>query len=305
VTFDKPLPVRLREMWISGMQNGLSREEFNVIQSRELDQLAAIWTRALQLPGRDDFVDSTLHELGRWRGINDLAIVRGRCENALRSLKLRWERSVRQVNAQHVEKYYEAADEYIEELMWWHTLVDDNSPLAYVVALEFASSVACNTCLDFGSGVGSGALLFRSHGFGVTLADISRMMLSFCKYRFDARELDASFIDLNQSKLPAAAFDFITAMDVFEHLVDPARSVDLLYHCLKPGGYVYGRFASEVDPDRPEHIVQDFQPVFDRFAELGFQEVFRDDWSGATRYSKKTPRPENQDRECGARRMDL
>ena len=77
MTFDKPLPVRLREMWISGMQNGLSREEFNVIQSRELDQLAAIWTRALQLPGRDDFVDSTLHELGRWRGINDLAIVRG------------------------------------------------------------------------------------------------------------------------------------------------------------------------------------------------------------------------------------
>lgn len=278
MTLDKPLPIRLREMWLSGTQNGMSREEFNVIQSRELDQLAAIWTHALQLPDRDDFVDSTLHELGRWRGINDLAIVRGRCENALRSLKLRWERTVREVDARYVEKYYDAADEYIEELMWWHTLVDDNSPLAYVVALEFASSVDCNTCLDFGSGVGSGALLFRRHGFGVTLADISPMMLSFCKYRFDARGLDASFIDLKQSELPVSAFDFITAMDVFEHLVDPAGTVDLLHHCLKPGGYLYGRFASEVDPDRPEHIVQDFQPVFDRFAELGFQEVFHDDW---------------------------
>ena len=162
--------------------------------------------------------------------------------------------------------------------MWWHTLVDDNSPLAYVVALEFASLVGCKTCLDFGSGVGSGALLFRSRGFDVTLADISRMMLSFCKYRFDARGLDASFINLKHSKLPANAFDFITAMDVFEHLVDPAGTVDLLHHCLKPGGYVYGRFASEIDPDRPEHIVQDFQPVFGRFAELGFQEVFRDEW---------------------------
>jgi 2-polyprenyl-3-methyl-5-hydroxy-6-metoxy-1,4-benzoquinol methylase len=90
--------------------------------------------------------------------------------------------------------------------------------------MEFASSVGCKTCLDFGSGVGSGALLFRSHGFDVTLADISRMMLSFCKYRFETRGLDASFIDLKQSKLPATAFDFITAMDVFEHLVDLAGS---------------------------------------------------------------------------------
>src|SRR5216684_4302126 len=126
------------------------------------------------------------------------------------------------------------------------------------------------------------------------LADISRIMLSFCKYRFDARGLDARFIDLKQSKLPATAFDFITAMDVFEHLVDPTGTVDLLHHCLKPGGYIYGRFASEVDPARPEHIVQDFQPVFDRLAELGFIEVFRDEWLWATRCSKKAGTPENQ-----------
>src|SRR5216684_3944815 len=84
------------------------------------------------------------------------------------SLKLRWERTVQKVDAPYVEKYYDAADEYIEELMWWHTLADDISPLAYVVALEFASSVGCKACLDFGSGVGSGALLFRRHSFDVT-----------------------------------------------------------------------------------------------------------------------------------------
>ncbi len=214
---------------------------------------------------------------------------------------------MREVDARYVEKYYDAADEYIEELMWWHTLVDDNSPLAYVVALEFASLVGCKTCLDFGSGVGSGALLFRSRGFDVTLADISRMMLSFCKYRFDARGLDASFINLKHSKLPANAFDFITAMDVFEHLVDPAGTVDLLHHCLKPGGYVYGRFASEIDPDRPEHIVQDFQPVFGRFAELGFhfKKSFATNGSGATKCSEKAGAPENQNPEYGARPRDL
>ncbi|MGD0075094.1 MAG: class I SAM-dependent methyltransferase [Candidatus Binataceae bacterium] len=278
MTFDKLLAVRLREMWLSAAQNGMSSEECTMMQKRALDQFAAIWARALQLPGQDDFVGSTLHEIGRWRGINDLAIVRRRCENALRSLKLRWERTVQEVDARHVEKYYDAADDCIEELMWWHTLADDDSPLAYVAALEFASLAGCETYLDFGSGVGSGALLFCSHGFDVTLADISGVMLSFCKYRFETRGRDSSFVNLKHSRLPATAFDFITAMDVFEHLVDPVETVDLLQHCLKPGGYVYGRFASEADRDRPQHIVQDFQPVFDRFAELGFKEVFRDDW---------------------------
>jgi SAM-dependent methyltransferase len=162
--------------------------------------------------------------------------------------------------------------------MWWHTLADDNSPLAYVAALEFALSANCKSYLDFGSGVGSGALLFRSNGFDVTLADISGVMLSFCKYRFDTRGCAASFIDLKQSMLPPDAFDFITAMDVFEHLVNPVEAVDSLARCLKAGGYIYGRFHCEVDHERPQHIVQDFGPVFDRFHELGFKEVFRDDW---------------------------
>ena len=104
MTLEKLLPTRLREMWLSGTQNGMSREEFNVIQSREVDQFAAIWIRALKLPGQHDFVVGILHEIGRWRGISDLTIVRGRCENALRSLKRRWERTVQKVDAPYVEK---------------------------------------------------------------------------------------------------------------------------------------------------------------------------------------------------------
>ena len=103
-------------------------------------------------------------------------------------------------------------------------------------------------------------------------------MLSFCRFRFELRKRRATFIDLKESPLPDSAFDFITAMDVFEHLVDPVGTVDALDRCLKPGGYVYGRFAGEEDRERPQHIVQDFRPVFARFAELGFKEVFRDEW---------------------------
>ena len=152
------------------------------------------------------------------------------------------------------------------------------------------------TYLDFGSGVGSGALLFRSNNFEVTLADISSVLLSFCKRRFNDRGRDATFIDLKQSKLPDNAFDFITAMDVFEHLVDPAATVDSLDRSMKPGGYVYGRFsADDDDHDRPQHIVHDFRPVFDRFAELGFRRVFEDDWLwGHQSFRKRADRLRNR-----------
>jgi len=275
---NKPLSVRLREMWLHAQQNGMSAQECTRQQEVELNKYAATWRRALLLPEEDDLIRSTLIEIGRWRGIDDLPLLRRNCEEALRSLRLRWEQTVHEVEPKQVENYYNTADNCIEELMWWHTLSEDNSPLAYVSAFEFASFNRCSTYLDFGSGVGSGAVLFRSYGFDVTLADVSSLLLSFCKRRFDDRGHNATFIDLKESMLPDNAFDFITAMDVFEHLVDPRATVDSLNRSLKPGGYIYGRFSADDDHDRPQHIVHDFRPVFDRFAELGFKEVFRDDW---------------------------
>jgi 2-polyprenyl-3-methyl-5-hydroxy-6-metoxy-1,4-benzoquinol methylase len=279
----KPLSVRLREMWHNAAQAGMSSDEGAARQRHELDEYAAIWKRALMLPGQEDMALSTLAELGRWRGIDDLAEVRRRCEGALDALKRRWEQTVQAPDARQVETYYDGADDCIEELMWWHTLSDDNSPLAYVAALEFAAlefgaSARKRSYLDFGSGVGSGALLFRAYEFNVTLADVSSVMLTFCKHRFAERGRAARFIDLKESQLPAAAFDFVTAMDVFEHLVDPRGTVDALATCLKPGGCIYGRFAAGDDRDRPQHIVHDFRAVFDRFAELGFKQVFHDEW---------------------------
>jgi len=283
----KLLSARLRELWLTAEQSGTSKDECAAKQKWELDRCETIWNRALMLPGENDLVRSNLVEIGRWRGIDDLTLVRKRCESALASVKLVWEQTVHEVEARQIETYYDATDDHIEELMWWHTLGEDNSPLAYVAALEFASSAHCKTYLDFGSGVGSGALLFRNAGFDATLADISSVLLSFCKFRFKLRGLTANFADLKESVLPEATFDFVTAMDVFEHLVDPVAAVDSLYRCLEPGGFVYGRFAAEVDHDRPQHIVQDFRPVFDRFAKLGFNEVFQDDWLWGHRVFQK------------------
>jgi mycofactocin glycosyltransferase len=120
--------------------------------------------------------------------------------------------------------------------------------------------------------------LFARRGFDIALADISSTLLGFSRWRLELRGLPAQLIDLKSDKLPEAAFDIITAMDVFEHLIDPVETIDELHRAIKPGGFLFGRFHAEIDETHPQHIVLDFTPVFARLGELGFVEVWRDEW---------------------------
>jgi len=278
VISEQPLATRLRELWARVDTHELTSDDAMAEQERLLTGYRQIWSDALRLEDERDLTHSTLVELASRHRTSDLAAVRKRCEDAVKALKTAWDKDVKTVDAPHVERFYDRTELFIDELMWWHTLNEDDTPLAYVAALKFAAGRGARDVLDFGSGVGSGGLLFAQNGFDVALADISSVLLEFCAWRFKKRDLHARFIDLKSERLPKQAFDFITAMDVFEHLAEPVATVDKLADALKPGGCIFGRFASEIDPDRPMHIVQDFGPVFARFGELGFTEVWRDDW---------------------------
>ena len=113
-------------------------------------------------------------------------------------------------------------------------------------------------------------------------------MLHFSQWRFHLRGLSAHFVDLKAGGIPPNTFDMLAAMDVFEHLVDPVQTVDELWRTLKPGGFLFGRFHSEVDEDRPHHIVQDFGPTLNRLEALGFVEVWRDEWLWGHQVFQKT-----------------
>jgi 2-polyprenyl-3-methyl-5-hydroxy-6-metoxy-1,4-benzoquinol methylase len=275
---EKPLATELRELWARADKKDISREAATAEQDRLMEAYRKVWREALLLNGESDFTRSTLAEIASKRGIEDLNAVRLRCEQAVTSLRDAWNTTLRTIDTPEVDRFYDETEFYIDELMWWHTLNDDDTPLAYVAALKFAESRGLTRIADFGSGVGSGGLLFARHGFSVTLADISSVLLDFCRWRFQQRNLAAQFVDLKSDCLPAMTFDLITAMDVFEHLTKPVETLDLLAEALAPGGYIFGRFAAEIDPDRPMHIVQDFAPVFERFHDKGFTEVWRDDW---------------------------
>lgn len=282
------LPDRLREMWSEVTAGRLSQEAAMSEQEGLLDGYRAEWRRALLYNGEEDLRTSLLREIASYYGIADLAEVEYQCTHAVELVRHEWEKKVDSGQRASIEGFYESAV-MVYDLMGWHSLRDDTGPLAYVIGLEIARMYGVQACLDFGSGVGSGALLFVRAGIETTLADISTSLLNFARWRFARRGLPARFLDLNQVPLPKAAFDMILAMDVFEHLVDPVETVERLWQALKPGGLLFARIHAEEDAERPQHIVRDFGPTFARMHELGLVQTWQDTWLWGHQLFEKRP----------------
>ena len=269
------VPDRMAELWQRVEAGEMSSADSVHEQEQLLEPYRAQWKNALLFEGETDLRASLLREVADYYNVSDLAEIDRSCNRAVESLKSEWHTTVDPRQRSSVESFYENKT-HIYDLINWHALRDDTGPLAYVVALQIARDHSVRSCLDFGSGVGSGALLFCRANIETTLADISTTLLDFARWRFHLRSLPAHSVDLNSTSLPDGAFDMILAMDVFEHLVDPVAAVEQLWRALKQGGLLFARIHAEADPSHPQHIAEDFGPTFARMEELGFVEKWRD-----------------------------
>jgi len=269
------VPDRMAELWQRVEAGEMSSADCVREQEYLLEPYCLEWKKALLCQGETDLRASLLREVAHYYNVSDLAEIDRWCSRAVDTLKSDWHAMVDPRHRSSIEDFYEIKT-HIYDLINWHTLRDDTGPLAYVVALQIARDHNVRSCLDFGSGVGSGALLFGRANIEMTLADISTTLLDFARWRFHLRSLPAHFVDLNSTPLPDGAFDMILAMDVFEHLVDPVEAVERLWRALKQGGLLFARIHAETDPSHPQHIAADFGPTFNRMAELGFVEKWRD-----------------------------
>jgi SAM-dependent methyltransferase len=282
------LPDRLKELWGEIEAKRRHADDYELLKDELFSAYRSLWADAILTGGHTDLRQSMLAEMGRYAEVEDLTEIERRCRRGPADLTKEWDEGVDPTDRKSVEAFYNRSGAEIYCLLWWHALVDDLTPLAYVVSLEFANQRGCRTYMDFGSGVGSGALLFGRHGFDVTCADISSPMLDFCRFRLTSRGLAGRIVNLNHESLPAGTYDFVTAMDVFEHLYNPVEAVERLWRSLRPGGYLMGRWAVEEGDDRRAHIVRDFSPTFARMRELGMAEVWRDDWVWGHQIFQKT-----------------
>jgi len=269
------VPDRMAKLWQRVKAGQMSPEDCVREQEVLLEPYRIQWEKALLCDGETELRNSLLKEVRAYYHASDLTEIDRSCNLAVDTLKSEWKTTVDPRQRSSIESFYETKT-HIYDLINWHTLRDDSGPLAYVVALQIARAHSVRSCLDFGSGVGSGGLLFCRADIDTTLADISTTLLDFARWRFDLRRLPARFVDLKDTPLPESSFDMILAMDVFEHLVDPVEVVQQLWRAMKPGGLLFARIHAAIDPSHPQHIVEDFGATFTKMEELGLVERWRD-----------------------------
>lgn len=188
-----------------------------------------------------------------------------------------WERLVTDPNdpAQVVRFYNESRSELFEQIAWHATdVIHHRSP----VCAELAATRPGREFLDYGSGIGSNAVVFGLAGFRVTLADVADPLRNFARWRCERRGIPVRTIDLKHQSLERDRYDVVTCFDVLEHVPDPLAALTTIRDALRPGGtlFLYAPFG--LDPERPQHIVHD-DSVLRRVRALGF--AMKYDWEAA------------------------
>lgn len=238
------------------------------------------WAAALTLPDQPDLRASLVAELAEYLG-RPVVQVEARCRRAAAELAEAWHAAAPDTPAA-VAAFYQHADTYLYDLTWWHSLNQDDSALVQAEALQLALAYGARTALDFGSGIGSLGLLLAQHGIAVTLADVNPCLNDYARWRFARRGLAANIIDLPApdvqadtidtrvaSVLPANAFDFISAVDVFEHLPHPEATLADLSAALRPGGVLFIHLPPAPDTTHPMHLWYDPQVLLRHLPRCG------------------------------------
>ncbi|MEO5898226.1 MAG: class I SAM-dependent methyltransferase [Vicinamibacterales bacterium] len=232
--------------------------------------------RAAMAPHTGDIRRDLTAEAAEYLGIT-YAEAERRVEASATEFPAEWERLVTDPNdpEQVVRFYNESETELFEQIAWHsHDVIHHRS----LVCTELVRTRAPGEFLDYGSGIGSNALIFGLAGFRVTLADVADPLRNFAKWRCERRGIDVRTVDLKHESPGRERYDVITCFDVLEHVPDPLRALKQMRNALRPDGvlFVYAPFGH--DPDRPMHIVH-HDTALRRIRSLGFDRQY--DWEAA------------------------
>jgi len=220
-------------------------------------------------PGHADLFGSLVSELAEYLGRSEREVIEA-CRTGRQEVADSWMAAglSDRATAKEAEDFYRSADAYLFDL------VDFNANYPYTAELEALLRICAQrqvkTALDFGSGIGSLGIVLASAGMQVTLADVSKPLLSFCEWRFAKRGIAASFIHIEDDrKLPSSYFDLVTSFDVMEHIAEPRNILRKIADTLKPAG-LFAFNVGPKGPDFPQHITS-FDDVLSVIRSCGFR----------------------------------
>src|SRR4029079_7140422 len=106
-----------------------------------------------------------------------------------------WRQHVRDASDERaVTRFYNESKTEVFDLAQWHST--DPIHFRVLMCADLAAANGGREYLDYGSGIGSEALVFAAAGFHVTLADVSEPLLAFARWRCERRGLKVVTIDL-------------------------------------------------------------------------------------------------------------
>jgi SAM-dependent methyltransferase len=184
-----------------------------------------------------------------------------------------WRERVDEVTRENaLIRFYNESTTEIFDLASWHA----EDPIHYrtLMCADIASQSRGRRMLDYGSGIGSDALVFADAGYEVTLADISDRLRGFAKWRCERRGIAAHTIDLKREGLPRRRYDVALCFDVLEHIPRPRRAVSRIGRALRPGGLFFWHAPFGEDSERPMHVVHQ-DVITPRIRSVGF--LWRED----------------------------
>jgi 2-polyprenyl-3-methyl-5-hydroxy-6-metoxy-1,4-benzoquinol methylase len=166
-----------------------------------------------------------------------------------------------------VIRFYNESQTEIFDLAQWHA--EDPIHLRALMCLDLAQQRPGRRLVDYGSGIGSDALVFAQAGFDVTLADVSTPLLSFARWRCERRGHRVKVVDLKVAGLPRRSYDAAICFDVLEHVLRPARTLRQINRAMETGGLLFVHAPFGADPERPMHVVHE-DVITRRMRAVGF-----------------------------------
>lgn len=219
-------------------------------------KLLDIWTRAVD-PKGVGMVEAMASELAAFTGQSVPEVLE--CMSAAHKefTELWHQRGINPADSGQVESFY--SNQFVEayELADWHCgRANGYPPLSYAHAAYVARERGLKRALDFGSGIGTGALALQQAGCEVECADVANELLRFVGHRVKQRGLHVDTIDLLSGGQPKTGYyDIITCFDVLEHVPDPRAKLLEVQTYLRPGGHlVVNLMRNSFDPNKPMHV---------------------------------------------------
>ena len=236
-------------------------------------QLFKIWRDTLRAPGKT--LEQTIaEELSEYFGKTVDQVI-DFWYYSTEELKKEWEMQNPQCEEDVID-FYNKNTTYIYELSFWHTLHMNLGLIENVRSLELALKNKGRRYLDYGGGTGSNIILFGAHGFKCTLADVSSTILDFARWRLNKKGIKCNIIDLKEQGLKENYYDFVTAVEILEHSVDPLKDMEKIVRATRQKGLITAWVPFYEDDLRPMHLVTK-QEIAESFKDLGLKEISRDD----------------------------